>query len=82
MSRTPLVLTGADARVDGLLMASVDDQGTWSALRCLHEGMAEVRRSGGDAELAFVYALADDGRIVQGRHPDVQAFVLGYRRRG
>jgi hypothetical protein len=30
-------------------------------------------------DLAFVVALADDGRVVAGRDPEASVFLLGYR---
>ena len=71
--------TDLAASPDGLLMAPVRGHGPWEALRELHEAMAELREEGRAPELAFVYAIAGDGRIVPGRHPDAAVFVLGYR---
>ena len=73
------LLTELAAVPDGMLLAPVAGRGTWGALRDLHETMAGLRRDGLAPELTFVYAIAGDGRIVPGRHPDAAVFVLGYR---
>lgn len=78
--RTPHALQTELAAVpDGILVAPVAGYGTWGALRQLHESMAGLRRDGLAPELTFVYAIAGDGRIVPGRHPEARIFVLGYR---
>jgi hypothetical protein len=41
--------------------------------------MARLRQDGLRPGLSFVVALAADGRIVPGRHPDASVFLLGYR---
>jgi hypothetical protein len=65
---------------EGLVMARVGARGRWAALRALHGAMADVRRlRGDDVRLAFIVALASDGRIVAGRDPDAAVFLLGYR---
>jgi hypothetical protein len=53
--------------------------GAWEALRGLHAAMADLRGGGLFPKLTFVYAIAEDGRLVHGRHPDAAIFVLGYR---
>jgi hypothetical protein len=67
------------APADGLLMASLERRGRWSALRDLRAGMAELRQAGEDPSLSFVMAVSRDGRLVGGRDPDVALFILGYR---
>ena len=68
------------APAEGLIMARVGPRGRWAALRALHGAMADVRRLRGDeVGLAFIVALAADGRIVPGRDPAATVFVLGYR---
>jgi hypothetical protein len=63
------------------MLAPVSARGRWAALRALHEGMARLREAGLRPGLSFVFALADDGRIVPGRDPEASVFVLGYRAR-
>ena len=79
MTTRPQLLTDLAATPDGILLAPVSGHGPWEALRELHEGMAGLRREGHAPELTFVHALAADGRIVPGRHPDAVLFALGYR---
>lgn len=67
------------ADADGLMVASVRPGGRWAALRALHQGMARLRNAGLSPDLAFVVALADDGRVVAGRDPEASVFLLGYR---
>jgi hypothetical protein len=43
--------------------------------------MARLREAGLRPGLSFVFALAEDGRIVPGRDPEASVFVLGYRAR-
>ena len=79
MSTRPQLLTDLAAAPDGILLAPLSGHGPWSALRELHGAMAELRREGQAPELTFVHAIARDGRIVPGRHPEAVTFVLGYR---
>ena len=79
MARSPLMTTLDTAySADGILMVPAAD-GPWQALRDLHEAMADMRGRGLAPELTFVYTLAGDGRLVDGQHPDAEAFVMGYR---
>ena len=79
MARIPLITTLDTAHsADGLLMVPAEG-GPWRALRDLHQAMADMRGHGLAPELTFVYTLANDGRLVDGQHPDAAAFVLGYR---
>jgi hypothetical protein len=66
------------ASLDGVLIAPVGRRGRWAALCSLRQGMTELRGHGEHPRVGFVMALADDGRIVHGRHPDASLFVLGY----
>jgi hypothetical protein len=81
----PAKTTRSSARIirmspaEGLMVAGVRPGGRCSALRALHEGMARLRQDGLRPGLSFVVALAADGRIVPGRHPDASVFLLGYR---
>jgi hypothetical protein len=77
LPRATILRTGAD----GLMLAPVGARGRWAALRALHQGMARLRETGLRPRLSFVFALADDGRIVAGRDLDASVFVLGYRAR-
>jgi hypothetical protein len=79
MSKRPQLLTDIAAVPDGILLAPVSGRGPWTALRELHGAMAGLRREGLTPELTFVHAIATDGRIVPGRHPEAAVFVLGYR---
>jgi hypothetical protein len=79
MPQRPQLLTDIAAAPDGILMAEVTGHGPWGALRDVHAAMAGLRREGRVPELTFVYAIAGDGRIVPGRHPDAAVFVVGYR---
>ena len=63
---------------DGMMLVPATG-GPWRALRDLHGAMADMREQGLAPQLAFVHTLAEDGRLVHGRHPDAAAFVLGYR---
>ncbi len=67
------------SEVDGLLAAPIRGRSPWSALRDLHHAMAVMRRDGRAPRLSFVQAIAADGRLVRGRHPDAATFVVGYR---
>ncbi|HWC32333.1 MAG TPA: hypothetical protein VG709_04320, partial [Actinomycetota bacterium] len=62
----------------GLVTVPVGPTGKWGALRYLRSAMAEIRRTAGEPHLAFIVALASDGRVVSGRDPDAALFVLGY----
>lgn len=66
------------APVDGLLLAPIGHRGMWPALRTLRTGMAGLRRGGLRPRMTFVIALAEDGHVVPGRHPDARLFILGY----
>ena len=79
MSTRPQLLTDLAATPDGILLAQVSGHGPWTALRELHGAMAGLRREGRTPELTFVHALARNGRIVPGRHPEAAVFVVGYR---
>ncbi len=79
MTGRPQLFTDLAATPDGILLAPVSGQGPWTALRELHGAMAGLRRGGRTPELTFVHAIAHDGRIVPGRHPEAAVFVLGYR---
>lgn len=76
LSRATLIRTGG---ADGLMVAPIRPAGRWGALRALHQGMQRLREAGAKPALAFVIALAEDGRIVRGRDPAAAMFVLGYR---
>lgn len=73
---TTLLDSASDA--GGLMMVPATG-GPWQALRELHEAMAGMREHGLAPQLTFVHTLANDGRLVDGQHPDAAAFVLGYR---
>lgn len=80
MSRSPLMTTIDTATAaDGLLMVPAAGRGPWKALRDLHGAMADMRGRGLAPTLTFVYALAGDGSLVQWRHPNVAALVMGYQ---
>lgn len=64
---------------DGLMVVPIRPGGRWAALRALHQGMQRLREAGLSPVLAFVIALAEDGRMVRGRDPAAAMFVLGYR---
>lgn len=79
MARSSLITTlDSSASADGLMLVPAAD-GPWQALRDLHGAMAGMREQGLAPQLTFVHTLAEDGRLVHGRHPDAAAFVLGYR---
>ena len=79
MSHGPLTTTlDSAASADGLLLVPAEGS-PWQALRNLHGAMHDLRSMGLAPELTFVHTLAADGRLVNGRHPDAAAFVLGYR---
>jgi hypothetical protein len=80
-TRASLRPTVLQSGADGLMLAPVGSRGRWGALRALHEGMARLREAGLRPGLSFVFALAEDGRIVPGRDPEASVFVLGYRAR-
>lgn len=80
MSRSPLMTTLDTATTaDGLLMVPAAGRGPWKALRDLHGAMADMRGRGLAPRLTFVHAFGSDGKLVRWRHPNVAAFVLGYR---
>ena len=79
MAQSSLLTTlDSSASADGLMLVPATD-GPWQALRDLHGAMAGMREQGLAPQLTFVHTLAEDGRLVHGRHPDAAAFVLGYR---
>ena len=79
MASSPTLTTlDSSASADGLLLVPATG-GPWQALRELHEAMARMRSRGLAPTLTFVETIAHDGRLVNGRHPDAAAFVLGYR---
>ena len=79
MARSSLLTTlDSAASADGMMLVPATD-GPWQALRDLHGAMAGMREQGLAPQLTFVHTLAEDGRLVHGRHPDAAAFVLGYR---
>ena len=61
----------------GILMASVDESGTWAALKQLRAGLRRLRK-GGALKVLFIDALDRDGKVVGIQDPGVAALVLGY----
>ncbi len=79
MASSPILTTlDTAASADGLLLVPATG-GPWQALRDLHGEMARLRSRGLAPTLSFVETIAHDGRLVNGRHPDAAAFVLGYK---
>jgi hypothetical protein len=60
----------------GILTAHVVPGHTWDAVRALRDGIREVRRSGNDPHLEFLYGIAEDGRLTNVASAAV--IVLGY----
>ena len=79
MARSPISTTlDTSHPADGLLMVTAES-GAWQALRDLHGAMAELRGRGLAPELSYVYAMAREGELVDGRDVDADVFIVGYR---
>lgn len=66
-------------QVDGVLVAPLERGSRWAGLRALREGMSRLRDEGLRPTVAYVVALARDGRIVPARGGEAAIFLLGYR---
>ena len=51
------------AAPSGILTAAVEPGHAWEAVRALRDGIRDVRRSGGEPEVAFLYGIGPDGRL-------------------
>jgi hypothetical protein len=61
---------------DGILVAPLDGD-PWSAVQALRRGM----RAAGGPELAFLFSLDDEGRMVSSCDPRAVVLLLGFRHR-
>ena len=61
---------------DGILVAPLDGD-PWSALKALRRGM----RAAGAPDLAFLFTLDDQGRVVSSLDPHAAVLLLGFRHR-
>jgi hypothetical protein len=66
-------------QVDGVLVAPLERGSRWAGLRALRAGMSRLRDEGLRPTVAYVLALASDGRIVPPRGGEAAVFLLGYR---
>ena len=60
----------------GILTASVVPGHPWDAVRALREGIRDLRASGSQPELAFLFGIADDGSLTS--LGGARLIVLGY----
>lgn len=78
--RTALhLITQSELTANGIVMTPLRGIGPWRALGALRTAMRDLRRRGMSPRVSYVFAVAEDGRIVPSRGDDAVSLVLGYR---
>jgi hypothetical protein len=66
---------------DGVVLAPIPGRGSWQALGVLRGAMRDLRRRGMSPQVSYVFAVADDGRIVPSHGDEAVALVMAFRLR-
>lgn len=78
--RTELeLITPSELSADGIVMTPLRGIGPWRALGALRTAMRDLQRRGISPRVSYVFAVAEDGRIVPSRGDDAVILVLAYR---
>jgi hypothetical protein len=64
---------------DGVVLAPLTGRGPWRALGALRRAMRDLRRRGVSPQVSYVFAVADDGRIVPSRGDEAVVLVMAFR---
>jgi hypothetical protein len=64
---------------DGIVLAPLRGRGPWRALRVLRRAMRDLREQGVSPEVSYVFAVAEDGRIVPSRGEEAVVLVMAFR---
>jgi hypothetical protein len=73
------LITPSELSADGIVTAPLTGTGPWRALRTLRTAMRDLRRHGVSPEVSYVFAVAEDGRIVPSRGDDAVILVMAFR---
>lgn len=78
--RNPLdLITPSALSADGIVLAPLAGRGPWRALGVLRRAMRDLRRRGMSPRVSYVFAVADDGRIVPSRGEEAVVLVMAFR---
>jgi hypothetical protein len=81
--RTALkLITPSALGADGIVITPMMGIGPRRALGALRTAMRDLRRRGMSPRVSYVFAVAEDGRIVPSRGDDAVILVLAYRIEG
>lgn len=75
------LITSPALSADGIVLAPLEGRGPWSALGVLRRAMRDLRQRGATPEVSYVFAVADDGRIVPSRGDEAVVLVMAFRLR-
>ena len=80
--RNPLdLITPSSLSADGVVLAPLEGRGPWPALGVLRTTMRDLRRRGMSPKVSYVFAVAEDGRIVPTRGDEAVVLVMAFRLR-
>ena len=73
------LITLPSLTADGIVLAPITGRGPWRALGALRRAMRDLRRRGMSPQVSYVFAVADDGRIVPSRGDEAVVLVMAFR---